>query len=180
MAQEVKKIQPAKLEAAAKLKGFMEAAPDLVFSDFRGMTFPQMIELRQKLAEKDAVYRVVRNSAARIAMKDAGLPEMSDLLTGPTALAFLGNDPGAAAKVLLDFTKSAPLQIKGGVIGGKRFSIKEIEALSKLPGRMQLIAILMGTMNAPIRNMMYVMNGVTSKLVRTLAAVADKMGKEAH
>jgi large subunit ribosomal protein L10 len=174
MAQETKKIQPAKLEAAAKLKEFVSAAPDLIFSDFRGLSFPQMTELRTKLGEKDASYRVVRNSAARIAIKDAGLPDASDLLVGPTALAFLGKDPGAAAKVLLDFARGAPLKVKGGVIGGKRFSSAEIEVLSRLPSRQQLIAMLMGAMNAPLMNMMYVMNGVTSKLVRTLAAVADQ------
>ncbi len=174
MAEETRKIQPAKIEAVAKLKGHITESPDLVFSDFRGMTFPQMTELRNKLAEKKASYRVVRNSAARVALKDAGLPDVADLLEGPTGLAFLGNDPGAAAKVLMDMSKAAPLAIKGGIVGGKRFGKAEIEALSKLPSRTQMIAILMGTMNAPIRNMMYVMNGVASKLVRTLAAVADK------
>ena len=66
------------------------------------------------------------------------------------------------------------------MISGKIFGMKEIEALSRLPGRLQLLAILMGTMNAPLRNMMYAMNGVASKLVRTLAAVAEKKEKEAH
>ncbi len=179
MPREVKKIQPAKLEATAKLKGEIAAKPDLIFSDFRGLSFPQMTELRAKLGETDAAYRVVRNSVARIAIKEAGLPDASGLLTGPTALAFLGRDPGAAARILLDFAKGAPLQVKGGVIGGKMFAVTEIEALSRLPGRDQLLAMLMGTMQAPMRNMMYVMNGVMSKLVRTLAAVADKKGAEA-
>jgi large subunit ribosomal protein L10 len=111
-------------------------------------------------------------------MKEAGLPDASAMLEGPTALAFLGRDPGPAAKVMVDFTKSAPLAIKGGVISGKLFSAKDIEALSALPGRLQLIASLMGTMNAPLTNLMYVMNGVASKLVRTLAAVADKKKAE--
>lgn len=174
MAQEVKKIQPAKREAAKKLKEQLDISPDFIFSDFRGLTFPQMTELRAKLAEKKAAYRVVRNSTARVAVKDAGLPDASSLLVGPTGLAFLGKDPGAAAKVLMDFAKGAPLQIKGGVIGGRMFGPKEIEALSRLPSRNELIAILMGAMNAPIRDVMYVMNGIASKLVRALSAVADK------
>jgi large subunit ribosomal protein L10 len=78
----------------------------------------------------------------------------------------------------MDFTRGAPLGIKGGVIGGKLASAKDIEALSRLPGRRELIAMLMGTMNAPLRNLMSVMNGVSSKLVRTLAAVADKKKAE--
>jgi large subunit ribosomal protein L10 len=180
MEQTTKKIQPAKIEAVSKLKEHFSKAPDLIFSDFRGLTFPQMTDLRAKLTEKGTAYRVVRNRFARIAMKDAGLPDASAMLTGPTALAFLGTDPSPAAKVMVDFMKAAPLKIKGGVISGKLFTTQEIEALSKLPGRLQLLAILMGTMNAPLRNMMYAMNGVASKLVRTLAAVAEKKEKDAH
>jgi large subunit ribosomal protein L10 len=180
MAETTNKIQTYKIEAVGKLKKNLTDAPDLIFSDFRGMSFPQMTELRAKLTEKGTAYRVVRNSFARIAMKEVGLPDASTWLEGPTALAFLGKDPSPAAKVMMDFTKSAPLKIKGGLISGKLFSAKDVEALSKLPGRMDLLAMLAGTMNAPLRNMMYAMNGVPSKLVRTLAAVADKKGKEAH
>ncbi len=180
MAQTTKKIQQYKTDAVNKLKEHFTAAPDLIFSDFRGLSFPQMIDLRNKLTEKGTAYRVVRNTFARIAMKEAGLPDASSWLEGPTALAFLGADPSPAAKVMLDFTKGAPLTIKGGVISGKLLSAKEIETLSRLPGRLDLLASLMGTMNAPLRNMMYAMNGVASKLVRTLAAVAEKKEKDAH
>jgi large subunit ribosomal protein L10 len=180
MAETTKKLQKYKVDAVGKLKEQFTAAPDLIFSDFRGMSFPQMTELRAKLTEKGTAYRVVRNSFARIAMKEVGLPDASTWLEGPTALAFLGKDPSPAAKVMVDYTKLAPLKIKGGLISGKLFSARDMEALSRLPGRNDLIAMLMGTMNAPLRNMMYAMNGVASKLVRTLAAVADKMGKEAH
>jgi large subunit ribosomal protein L10 len=180
MAETTKKVQEYKTEAVTKLKSYLGAAPDLIFSDFRGLTFPQMTELRAKLTEKGTAYRVVRNAFARIAMKEVGLPDASAMLEGPTALAFLGKDPSPAAKVMMDFMKAAPLTIKGGVISGKIFSSKDIEALSRLPGRLDLLAMLMGTMNAPVRNMMYAMNGVASKLVRTLAAVADKKEKEAH
>jgi large subunit ribosomal protein L10 len=178
MKQTAKKMQQYKVDAVGKLKEQFTAAPDLIFSDFRGLTFPQMIDLRKKLAEKGTSYRVVRNAFARIAMKETGLPDASTWLDGPTALAFLGKDPGPAAKVIVDFTRGSPLHIKGGVISGKLFTSQEVEALSKLPGRLDLLAMLMGTMNAPLKNMMYAMNGVAQKLVRTLAAVADKKGQE--
>ena len=178
MATTVKKIQQHKTDAVTKLKADFAKSPDLILSDFRGLTFPQMIELRIKLGEHGSSYKVVRNAFARIAMREAGLPDISSMLDGPTALAFLGKDPSPAAKVLVEFTKSAPLTIKGGVVSGKVFSAKDIEALSRLPGRAQLLASLMGTLNAPVTNLMYVMNGVSSKLVRTLAAVADKKKAE--
>jgi len=179
MAETTRKVQQYKSDAVAKLKEQLAASPDLIFSDFRGLTFPQMTDLRAKLTEKGTAYRVTRNTFVRIAMKEAGLPDASAMLEGPTALAFLGPDPSPAAKVMMDFTRGAPLTIKGGVISGKVFSSKDIEVLSRLPGRRDLLASLMGTMNAPLRNMMYAMNGVASKLVRTLAAVAEKRGKEA-
>ncbi len=116
MAQTAKKVQQYKVDAVTKLKEQFAAAPDLIFSDFRGLTFPQMTDLRAKLTEKRTAYRVVRNTFARIAMKEAGLPDASPWLEGPTALAFLGKDPSPAAKVMIDFTKAAPLTIKGGVI----------------------------------------------------------------
>jgi large subunit ribosomal protein L10 len=178
MAETNRKIQQHKIDAVGKLKEHLGAAPDLIFSDFRGLTFPQMTELRAKLTEKGTSYRVVRNAFTRIAMKEAGLPDVSSWLEGPTALAFLGKDLSPAAKVMVEFTKNAPLHIKGGLISGKLFSAEEVEALSRLPGRNDLLALLMGTMNAPLRNMMYAMNGVASKLVRTLAAVAEKKGTE--
>ena len=135
MATTVKKIQKHKTEAVTKLREDFAKTPDLILSDFRGLTFPQMIELRVKLGEQGTTYRVVRNAFARIAMKEAGLPDVSAMLDGPTALAFLGKDPSPAAKVLVDFTKSAPLTIKGGVVSGKVYGPKEIEALSRLPGK---------------------------------------------
>jgi large subunit ribosomal protein L10 len=178
MAQPTRKIQQYKADAVTKLREYFGATPDLIFSDFRGLSFPQMIDLRNKLTEKGTAYRVVRNTFARIAMKEAGLPDASAMLDGPTALAFLGKDPSPAARVMMDFTKIAPLKVRGGVISGKLFTAQEVEALSRLPGRLDLLAMLMGTMNAPLKNMMYAMNGVASKLVRTLAAVAEKKGAE--
>lgn len=173
------KVQQYKIEAVQKMKAWLAANPDLIFSDFRGLTFPQMIELREKLAAQKTAYRVVRNAFAKIALKESGMPDAAAMLEGPTALAFLGADPGPGAKVLVEFTKGAPLKVKGGIIGGRRYSVQEVEAFSRLPSRGELIATLMGTMNAPLTHLMYAMNGVASKLVRTLAAVADQKQKAA-
>jgi large subunit ribosomal protein L10 len=173
------KVQQYKLEAVQKLKGWFTETPDLIFSDFRGLTFPQMIELREKLAAQKTMYRVVRNAFAKIALKDAGMPDATAMLEGPTALAFLGSDPSPGAKVIVDFTKATTLKVKGGIVGGRLYSVQEIEALSRLPSRDELIGMLMATMNAPLLHVMYAMNGVASKLVRTLAAVAEAKGTAA-
>jgi large subunit ribosomal protein L10 len=83
-------------------------------------------------------------------------------------------DSGEVAKILLKYGKDTPVDIKGGLIEGTYFDSKQIEAYSKLPTRLELISMLMSTMNAPIQNLVYAINGVTTKLVRTLQAVADK------
>jgi large subunit ribosomal protein L10 len=173
------KVQQYKVEAVERLKGWFKETPDLIFSDFRGLTFPQMIDLRDKLAGQKTAYRVVRNAFAKIALKESGLPDASAMLEGPTALAFLGPDPGPGTKVVVDFMKGTPLKVKGGIVGGRLYSVKEVEALSRLPSRNALLGLLMGTMNAPLTHLMYAMNGVASKLVRTLAAVAVEKGKAA-
>jgi large subunit ribosomal protein L10 len=173
------KVQQYKIEAVKKMRGWLAESPDLIFSDYRGLTFPQMIELRERLAERKTPYRVVRNAFARIALKESGLPDAAAMLEGPTALAFLGADPSPAAKVVVEFTKGSSLKVKGGIIGGRLYTVQQIEALSRLPSRDELIGKLMGTMNAPLLHVMYAMNGVASKLVRTLAAVAEAKGKAA-
>jgi large subunit ribosomal protein L10 len=173
------KVQQYKIDAVARLKGWFKETPDLIFSDFRGLKFPQMIELRDRLAAQKTAYRVVRNAFAKIALKDAGMPDASAMLEGPTALAFLGSDPGPGAKVVVEFTRGTPLKVKGGIIGGRLYSVQEVEALSRLPSRAELLGVLMGTMNAPLTHLMYAMNGVASKLVRTLAAVAGEKQKAA-
>ncbi len=168
------RINERKKEAVGRIKESLGETRDIIFTDYRGLTVQQITDLRGKLRESKTVYKVVKNDYARIAMQQLGLPDVSSLLAGPTALALVGADVGPVAKVILDFTRDSPLQLKGALVGGRLFAAKDVEALSRLSGRETLLAMLMGTMKAPLQNLVYVMSGVTSKLVRTLAAVADK------
>ena len=88
-------------------------------------------------------------------------------------MALARSDIGPMTKVLFDFTKDSTLKIKGGLVDGKVVSSTDVEAISRLPGRNELYAILMGTMNAPLTSLVYVMNGVITKLVRTVQALAE-------
>jgi len=168
------RVNDQKREAVGRIKESIATARDIIFTDYRGLTVAQITDLRGKLRGSRTVYKVVKNDYARIAMSQLGLPDASALLAGPTAVALVPTDVGPAAKVLLDFTKESPLQVKGAIVGGRLFGAKDVEALSRLPGRETLLAMLMGTMKAPLQNLVYVINGVPSKLVRTLAAVAEK------
>ncbi len=174
-----RKVQQYKIEALEKTKELLAGYKDYIFSDFRGLSVAQITELRGKLRETNAIYKVIKNSYLRRAAKEMGLPDdVAEFFVGPTAVALVKDDVSPVAKVLAEFMKDSTLKIKGGYVDGSIFDEKGIEALSKLPGRDVLYAQLMGTMNAPLTNLMYAMNGVVSKLVRTLQAVAEKKEKE--
>lgn len=169
-----KKVQPYKLEAVAELKELLESAKDYIFTNYRGLTVEQISDLRRKLREEDAEYKVVKNRFARIAFRQMDKPELGDNLIGPTAIALSKEEAGPVAKVLVKFRQETPVELKGGLIDGEVFDAEQIEAYSKLPTRDELIAKLMGTMQAPLQNLVSTLNAIPQKLVRTLQAVADK------
>ena len=178
MGEKTQKIQQYKREAVGQLRDKIRQAPGLIFTDYRGLTVAQISDLRRSLRKQAAEYRVVKNNYAKIAMRELGLPFEEDFLTNPTAIALARSDIGPVAKTLFDFARESPLKVKGGMVDGQSLKPPAVEAISRLPTRLELLAMLMGTMNAPLRNLMYVMKGVSSKLVRTLKAVADKMAAE--
>ena len=178
MTDHVTKVQQHKVDSLEAIKSKFSGTKDFIFADYRGLTVEQITELRGKLREKEAEFRVIKNRYAKLAFEQLEMPDVSDLLVGPTALALMQDDPSAVAKVIFDYGKDAPVSVKGALIDGQVFDGSQTEALSKLPGRDQLIAMLMSAMNAPLQNLVYVMNGVMTKLVRTLQAVADKKASE--
>ena len=172
------KINETKKNAVNDIRSLFENAKDVLFTDFRGLSVAEIAALRNTLRESATDYKVVKNNYTKIAMEELGLPDVSDFLFGPTALALTKGDVGPVAKVLLDFGRDTSVAIKGGVVGGKVFSLDEVKALSALPSREQLLAMLMGTMNAPLQNLAGCLNGILQKLVRTLQAIAEKKGNE--
>jgi large subunit ribosomal protein L10 len=145
-----------------------------IFTDFRGLTVEQITKLRRELQKLNAEYKVVKNNFARIAFQEMSQPDVSSYLTGPTAIALANEESAQVAKSLLEFAKETSVKVKGGLVEGKVFDDQQIVLFSKLPSRVELLASLMGTMRAPVQNLVYAMNGVTTKLVRTLQAVAEK------
>ncbi len=178
MVSSTKKVQQYKIDAVNRTKELLSSYKDFIFSDFRGLTVEQITELRGKLREANAIYKVVKNSYLRRATSELDMPDLNTFFVGPTAVTLVKDDAGTAAKVLAGFMKDSTLKIKGGYVEGRVFSESEIEALSKIPPRDVLYAQLMSTMNAPLQNLVYAMNGVTLKLVRTLQALAEKKEKE--
>ena len=172
-----KKIQPKKIDAVNEIAAQLSGTKDFFFTDYRGLTVEQITNIRNKLREQNAEFHVVKNNYAKIAFTNMDHAEVNDLLVGPTAIAFSKEEAGPVAKAILEFAKDAPLELKGGLVEGNLFDKEKVVAFSKLPTKKELLQMLMGTMNAPLQNMVYVLNGVTTKLVRTLAAVAEKKGQ---
>ena len=172
------KVNERKQNAVKEIRVLFENANDVLFTDFRGLSVAEITRLRNALRETETEYRVATNNYIRIAMQEMGLPDASELLFGPTALALVRKEAGPVAKTILDFGRDTSVSIKGGIVGGKVISLDQVKALSALPGREQLMALLMGTMNAPLQNLTNCLNGVMQKLVQTLRAIADKKSSE--
>ena len=169
MALRTKNPNRQKTEAIESIKNDVKASSSFIFTEYRGLKVEQITELRKKLRENACTYKVVRNNFARIAFEDADIKDVDSWLTGPTALAMIAEDANLAAKTLFEYAKDAPaLVIKGAVVDGEIYDAKQIEAFSKLPGKKDLIAMFMSTVNA-----------TTSKFVRTLQAIVDKGGAQA-
>jgi large subunit ribosomal protein L10 len=173
MAEYETKLQQSKLDAVQALVNEFKDVNDFIFADYRGLTVEQITDLRNKLREQEAVFKVVKNRFAKIALGQLDKQETGDLLIGPTAVALPKGESGDVAKTLIEYAKNSKLELKGGIIDGNLFSPDQVIAYSKLPGRDQLLAQLMGTMKAPIQNMVFLLNGIPTKLVRTLQALAD-------
>jgi len=171
------KIQESKTKAIGELKETLSSANDFIFTDYRGLTVEQITNLRNQLRTKEVEYKVVKNNFARIAFEQLSTPDVSTYLTGPTAVAISPKDANEVAKILFEFTKEVPaLQIKGALVSGSVYNAAQTEAFSKLPGRLELISMLMSVLNAPARNLAAALNDIPSRLVRTVKAVAEKKG----
>jgi large subunit ribosomal protein L10 len=175
MAIVAKKIQDVKTQAINELKENFQGSTDFIFADYRGLTVEQITALRKHLRNKGARFKVVKNNFARIAFEQLSAPDVSGYLTGPTAVAISPKDSNEVARILLDFSKEAPvLKVKGGLLGAAVYDAAQIEAFSRLPGRLELISMLMSVMNGPVRNLTTALNDIPSRLVRTVKAIADK------
>ena len=175
MAIIAKKLQDSKVQAIEALKESFGSCEDFIFTDYRGLTVEQITALRKNLRAKEVEYKVVKNHFARLAFEQLSAPDISSYLIGPTAVAIAPKDSSEVAKILFDFTKEAPtLKIKGALVGGTIYDRAQTEAYSRLPGRLELISMLMSVMSGPARNLAAALNDVPSRLVRTVKAIADK------
>ena len=144
-------------------------------ADYRGLNVEQVNDLRRKLRTAGVEYRVVKNTLLRLAAKQTPAECLFDYLVGPTAIAFVTDDPVAPAKALVEFAKANKVfELKAGMLDGKLLSIEDITALSDLPSREQLLSMMLGSLNAPASNFVGVLAAVPRALVQALAAIKDQ------
>jgi large subunit ribosomal protein L10 len=151
---------------------------DAVFAvDYRGLSVPQAAELRTRLRDADASFRVVKNTLTLRAADRAGAEALKELLEGPTAMTFVRGDAALAAKALRDFRRSTQNQLlafKGGWMNGAALSAEEMDAIAQLPAREVLHGRLVGMVAAPLTGLASALNGLISGLARQLQQMADQ------
>jgi large subunit ribosomal protein L10 len=163
-----------KKAVVAEVAGEVAGAQTVVVAEYRGITVENMTKLRAQ-ARKEGVYlRVLKNTLVRRAIADTPFAGMSDQLVGPLAYG-ISKDPVAAAKVMHEFAKANDkFVIKAGAMPNFIMSAKDVGNLASMPSRDELLAKLLGTMQAPIAQFVRTLNEVPTKFVRGLAAVRDK------
>lgn len=158
-----------------EIAGQLEGAEAVFAIDYRGISVSQVAELRGKLREADAVFRIVKNSLTERAADKAGTAELKDLLDGPTALTFVAGDPALAAKALNDTARSFQLlDFKGGLMNGNTLTADEIRSLARLPARDVLHSQLVGTIAAPLSGLVRTLNALIAGLAIQLQQVAEQ------
>lgn len=169
------------MQRAEKLVAAQALAEDLksrdaVFSfDFRGLTVAEVTDLRKRVRSVGGVCRVVKNSTARWAFRDAGIEGLDEHLSGMTGLAWSSDDVVGLAKALhQSMEEFESLTYKGGVVSNRTVGTEAFEALARLPGREALEAQLVGTLAAPLRNLLTVLQGVPRNLILVLRAARQK------
>ncbi|MDP6282920.1 MAG: 50S ribosomal protein L10, partial [Acidimicrobiales bacterium] len=152
-----------------------DEAEAVLFTEYRGLDVSQMADLRSALREAETVYKIYKNTLVRRAL-DEGTPEgLVDMLVGPTALAFVEKDPGAAAKALKEFSASnEALIIKGGLLNGDLLDEAQVRELADLPSRDELLSSIAGGLAAPLQQIASMMNNLLSEMANLLQALADK------
>lgn len=160
-----------KIDSVAEFKEKLARSGIAIASQYVGINVAKVTELRKNLREAGIDFKVYKNTLARIALRDMGLEEAADCMTGPTAWAF-SKDPVAPAKMLKQAGKELPFVVMtGGVLDGKAVTGAQLIALADLPPREQLLAMVAGTIAAPISNLLGVLNAVPRGLVNVLDQV---------
>ena len=163
------------IESLSSIKEDIAGVTAMWVVNYRGLTVKELQNLRREVREAGATLKVCKNTLVRIALADAGLPTLDDILQGPSAFVFAGADVAAAAKAVKNFAKTnQKLEIKGGLMEGQAVTAAEVEAIASLPSREELIAQIAGAISGVARGLAVCVDAVPAGLARAVKAVAEQ------
>jgi large subunit ribosomal protein L10 len=169
-------VQTTKIETVEQTRERLSRAQSVVVVQYQGMTVAQLRELRRQLREVDSELKVIKNRLVKRALADNGFDALDSSLTGPTALAFGYGDPTAPSKVCTKYAKTNDkLVIRGGLLGNKALDLKAVDALSRMPGRLELLAQMATVLKAPARQMATALNQAMAKVVYAMKDRASQL-----
>jgi len=169
------KTREEKATEVSQLSEQIGKASNAFLIDFKGITVPQVTELRKQVRETKSGYVVVKNTLALIALKDSPIIAMKEQFTGPTAIAFNASDAVALAKALTKFAKDVPaVHFKGALLDGQVVPASQIQAIANLPTRLELVSKLLFLFQSPMRRLATVLNAN----IRNLTVVLDQIAKQ--
>ena len=172
--------RPEKVAVVDEVRERMDAADGALLTEYRGLTVAELAELRRELAAAGGDYKVYKNTLVRLAVADTPREGMSELLTGPTAIAFVDGDVSAVAKALRDFARANPnLIVKGGVVGTTLMSAADIDVLAELPSRETLLAQFAGALSAPLQQLAGLVQALPRNLAYGISALVEQRQSEA-
>jgi large subunit ribosomal protein L10 len=172
----VENPRPEKVAVVDEVKGRFSAASAALLTEYRGLDVAAISQLRRALREAGGEYKIYKNTLVRFATQDLGL-EIDELLTGPTAIAFVDGDAAAVAKALRDSARTNPsLVLKGGLLGTKSLTADEVRALADLPSRDVLLGQVAGAMAAPLQQFAGLLQALPRNFAYGLKALLDERG----
>lgn len=172
--------RPEKVQRVETLRRWLQSASAAILTDYRGLNVGELAQLRARLREAGAEYRVVKNTLLQRAAQSLGIAALDPYLEGPTAVAVSTADPLAPVRVLQEFIRTMrKLEVKGGLVEGQVYTAAQVKALAELPGKPQLQAMVVGTLQAPIAGLLGALTGLQRNLVYALDEIRKQKALEA-
>ena len=169
--------RPEKVAVVTEVKERLGRADAALLTEYRGLNVAAMAELRRALRAAGGDYKIYKNTLARLGARSAGIDTLDEMLTGPTAIAFVEGDAAAVAKALRDYARVNPaLVVKGGLLGQRVLTANEVTALADLPSREVILAQLAGALQAPIAQFASLLAALPRNFAYGLKALIDQQG----